>query len=260
MSTRARTTLPEAPASALALFAHPDDPEFVAGGLIARWTDAGCRVGYVIMTDGRAGGAGLGDARPTPAELVATRQQEQRAAGAALGVAPEDIVFLGYHDGELFHTLELRRKLAREIRRFRPEAAILFDPQRRLLPGYIQHPDHWTSGEAALAALAPLAGNRLAFPELLEEGFEPHQVRDIYLTSATDSNLLVDISATIERKIAAMQLHHTQVAEPERLAQLLREMSRGSAEGTDFEFAEAYHYLRFGERALRQPEGGASAT
>ena len=177
-------TFPDPPERALALFAHPDDPEFVAGGLIARWTATGSRVGYVIMTDGRAGGAGLGETRPTPEALVARRQAEQRAAGAALGVKPEDIVFLNYHDGELFHTLELRRQLTREIRRFRPDAAILFDPQRRVLPGYVQHPDHWTSGEAALAALAPLAGNRLAFPDLLDEGLEPHQVRDIYLTSA----------------------------------------------------------------------------
>ena len=251
---------PETPARALALFAHPDDPEFVAGGLIARWTAAGSRVGYVIMTDGRAGGAGLGEEHPTPDALVARRQDEQRAAGLALGVQPDDIVFLGYHDGELFHTLDLRRQLVREIRRFQPDAAILFDPQRRLLPGYIQHPDHWTSGEAALAALAPLAGNRLAFPELLAEGWEPHQVRDIYLTSAMQPNLAVDISATLEHKIAAMQLHTSLVAEPDRLAGLLRDMSHAAAAGSGHEFAEIYHYLRFGERNLRQLEGEASAT
>jgi LmbE family N-acetylglucosaminyl deacetylase len=253
-------TFPDPPERALALFAHPDDPEFVAGGLIARWTAAGSRVGYVIMTEGRAGGAGLGETRLTREALVARRQDEQRAAGAALGVKPEDIVFLNYHDGELFHTLELRRQLTREIRSFRPDAAILFDPQRRVLPGYVQHPDHWTSGEAALAALAPLAGNRLAFPDLLEEGLEPHQVRDIYLTSAVQPNLSVDIGATIERKIAAMQLHTSQVADPQRLAELLRQMSSAAAEGTQQSYAEVYHYLRFGERILRQPEGGTSAT
>lgn len=241
---------PGTPASAIALFAHPDDPEFVAGGLIAQWTDAGCRVAYVIMTDGRAGAAGLGDAHVDPNELVQRREEEQRRAGARLGVQPEDIVFLRERDGELFHTLDLRRRLVREIRRFRPEAAILFDPRRRVMPGYVQHPDHWTSGEAALAAIAPLAGNRLAFPELLDEGLEPHQIRDIYLASPVDPNLRVDIEHVLERKIAAMREHTSQIADPERTGEFLREFARMAAAGSRYEYAEAYHFIRFGERFL----------
>ncbi|RIK46180.1 MAG: PIG-L family deacetylase [Chloroflexi bacterium] len=241
---------PGTPASALAIFAHPDDPEFVCGGLIANWTDAGARVGYVIMTDGRAGGAGLGDELITPEELVLRREDEQRRAAAHLGVAPEDIVFFREHDGELFHTLELRRRIVREIRRFKPEAAILFDPRRRVMPGYVQHPDHWTSGEAALAAIAPLAGNRLAFPELLAEGLEPHQIRDIYLASPVDPNLRIDIEPQLERKVAAMNEHTSQVADPERTAGFMRDFARMAAAGSRYEFAEAYHFIRFGERFL----------
>jgi LmbE family N-acetylglucosaminyl deacetylase len=94
------------PESAIALLAHPDDPEFMAGGTIARWTAAGCQVSYVIMTDGRAGSQGLSPDDPmSEAELVQRRREEQVAAGAVLGVREEDIVFLDYHDGELFHTL-----------------------------------------------------------------------------------------------------------------------------------------------------------
>lgn len=238
------------PESAIALFAHPDDPEFLAGGTIARWTDAGCRVSYVIMTDGRAGDMGL-RADPNPiseTELVSRRQAEQRAAGALLGV--EDITFLGYHDGELMHTLELRRQLAREIRKRRPQAALLFDPQRRLMPGYVQHPDHWTSGEAALAALFPLAGSPRAFPELLDEGLEAHATPDLYLASAVDPNYQVDISTTIDRKIAAMRCHTSQVADPERLETMMRGMAQAAAGETGYAYAEAFHFIRMGARDL----------
>lgn len=237
------------PSSAIALFAHPDDPEFVAGGTIARWTDAGCVVSYVIMTDGRAGVQGLGSNHPMPeTELVRLRQEEQRAAGKILGV--EDIVFLGEHDGLLFHTLDLRRQLVREIRKRRPEAAILFDPQRRVMPGYVQHPDHWTSGEAALAAIFPLAGVRRGLPELIDEGLEPHAVRDIYLVSPVAPNLRVRIDATIDRKIEAMLCHRSQVADPEQTTTFIRGMARAAAGDTECESAEQFHFIRMGARDL----------
>lgn len=236
------------PDSAICLFAHPDDPEFTCGGTIARWTDAGCRVTYVLMTDGRAGVQGLGDTPISNADLVSMRQREQREAAALLGV--HDVVFLDHHDGELFHTPELRRQLVREIRRARPQAAILFDPQRRVLPGYVQHPDHWTSGEAALAALFPLAGNRRTFVEMFDEGLSPHQVQDIYLVSATTPNLRVDISTTIDRKIEAMRCHHSQVADPEVLGDLMRMMARQAAGASGMEYAEQFHFLRFGSRDM----------
>lgn len=237
------------PESAIALFAHPDDPEFTCGGTIARWTAAGCRVTYVIMTDGRAGSAGLPPDDPmSEAELIRARQEEQLAAASILGV--DGVVFLGHHDGELMHTLELRRQLVREIRRVKPQAALLFDPQRRIMPGYVQHPDHWTSGEAALAAIFPVAGTRRGMPELLEEGLEPHQVRDVYLVSAVQPNLRIDISATIDRKIEAMRCHRTQVADPERTQEFMRSMARMAAAGGEEEYAEQFHFLRIGARDL----------
>ncbi|HUG15762.1 MAG TPA: PIG-L deacetylase family protein [Thermomicrobiales bacterium] len=237
-----------APESSIALFAHPDDPDFMAGGTIARWTDAGCSVSYVIMTDGRAGTQGIGDDPMPEAELIRRRQEEQRTAGKLLGV--EDIVFLDHHDGELFHTLELRHQLVREIRKRKPEAAVLFDPRQRLLPGYVQHPDHWISGEAALAAIFPLAGVRRAFTDLLADGLEPHAVRDIYLVSPLAPNLRLDITATIDRKIAAMQAHRTQVADPAGLAERMSRAAQIVADGSPYEYAEAFHFTRRGEREL----------
>ena len=239
------------PASAIAMFAHPDDPDFTCGGTIARWTAAGSRVTYVIMTDGRSGAAGLSaeeSASISPTELVAMRQAEQRAAAAELGV--EDVVFYDYLDGELMHTVELRRQLVREIRIRQPDAALLFDPQRRVMPGHVQHPDHWTSGEAALAAIYPLSGTRRAFPELLDEGLEPHFVRDVYLVSGVQPNLRIDISDTMERKVAAMQHHYSQVADAGRTAGFMRERAAATAAGTAFAYAEAFQFLRMGERDL----------
>lgn len=239
------------PASAIALFAHPDDPDFTCGGTIARWTAAGCDVTYVIMTDGRSGAAGLNDeenARISPAELIAMRQQEQLRAAEALGV--KDVIFYEYPDGELVHTVELRKRLVREIRARKPEAAIAFDPQRRVMTGYVQHPDHWTSGEAALAAIFPLGGTRRAFPDLLDEGLEPHGIRDIYLVSSVQPNLRIDITDTMERKIAAMHCHYSQVADTERTAGFMRQMAAATAVGTQFTYAEAFQFIRMGERDL----------
>ena len=236
------------PESAICLFAHPDDPEFTCGGTIARWTAAGCHVTYVLMTDGRAGVQGLGDTPISDADLVAMRQQEQRAAAEILGV--KDVVFLNHRDGELFHTLELRRELVREIRRTRPQAAILFDPQRRVLPGYVQHPDHWTSGEAALAALFPLSGNRRTFVDMADEGLSPHQVQDIYMVSPAFPNLRIDITDTIDQKLEAMRCHRSQVADPESLGELMQMMGRLAAGASGMEYAEQFHFLRFGSRDL----------
>lgn len=239
----------DVPESAIALFAHPDDPDFTCGGTIARWTAAGCVMSYVIMTDGRGGSQGLSPDDPmTEAELIQTRRDEQRAAGRILGV--EDITFLDYHDGELMHTLELRKQLVREIRQRKPQAAIMFDPQRRIMPGYIQHPDHWTSGEAALAALFPLSGVLRGVPDIRAEGFEPHTVRDIYLVSAVQPNLRIDITDTIDRKIQAMRQHRTQVADPVRTEEFMRGRSSAAATNTHFDYAEEFHFLRMGSRDL----------
>ncbi|HCG29652.1 MAG TPA: hypothetical protein DEU95_07910, partial [Chloroflexi bacterium] len=234
------------PESAICLFAHPDDPDFICGGTLARWADGGCRITYVLMTDGRAGVQGLGDTPISDADLVAMRQREQREAAAIIGA--HDVVFFDHRDGELIHTLELRRQLVREIRRARPQAAILFDPQRRVMPGYVQHPDHWTSGEAALAALFPLSGNRRTFVELADEGLTPHQVQDIYLVSAMSPNLRIDITDVIERKLRAMSCHRSQVGDPETLGDRMRGMSRQAAGASGMEYAEQFHFLRFGAR------------
>jgi LmbE family N-acetylglucosaminyl deacetylase len=196
------------PGRALAILAHPDDAEFMAGGTLAHWLAAGWQVAYVLCTNG---GAGTQDRAMTPARLSAIRQAEQRAAAAALGVA--SVEFLEYADGELQHTLDLRRQLTRAIRHHRPDRLLCFDPVTRWFPDYINHADHWTSGEAALAAAFPAAREFLAFPDLLAEGLEPHKVMEVWLTGTLQPNEWIDIAETLDRKIAAMLHHVSQVGD-----------------------------------------------
>jgi LmbE family N-acetylglucosaminyl deacetylase len=235
----------------MAIFAHPDDPEFVAGGALARWAAAGRKLIYVIITDGSKGSS---DPTITTEALISTRQQEQRDAAHALDC--EDVVFLPYEDAMLEPTMDVRRDLVREIRRYRPEIVVCFDPTVFWVgDAYIQHPDHRASGEAALAALFPAARDRLTFPELLAESLEPHNVDDIYLASPANPNRWIDISETIERKIAAMAQHRSQVADPEGTARLLRAFAREAGQARGLDYAEAFRFISFNNMRGQADEG-----
>lgn len=230
------------PQRVLVMMAHPDDPEFTSGGTIARWRDDGAWVGYVICTGGDKGSE---DATLPAAELVQMREVEQRRAAACFGV--DTVEFLGHEDGGLQHTLTLRRELVRTIRRHRPDTVICFDPTTRYQgDGYVQHPDHYLSGEAVLAAIYPAARNARTFPELLQEGLEPHTVQQLYLTGSNNPTRWLDISGTIDRKIEAMLEHKSQVQDAEGLAGFLRSMARQAGAGAQpqpLEYAEAFRYV-----------------
>ncbi len=178
----------------LVVTAQPDDVDFGASGTISLWTDAGVAVTYCIVTDGAAGS---NDPDQDLAELVRIREDEQRAACAVLGV--RDVVFLGYADGTLQPTLELRRELTRLIRRLKPDRVVTGDPTAVFYgTDYINHPDHRAAAEAAIYAVFPSAGTRPIFPELLAEGFEPHNVKEVYISGdEATANTHVDISSTI---------------------------------------------------------------
>lgn len=226
--------------SVLALFAHPDDTEFVCGGTLALWAEAGRQLVYGFCTDGSKGSA---DATMTGERLVTMRQEEQRAAARALGC--HECVFLPYEDAMLEPTLALRRDLTRLVRRYRPEIVVCFDPAVYYTDGYVQHPDHRASGEAALAAIYPAARDRLTFPELLAEGLEPHNVREIWMGSPLQPNRWVDIRATVDRKVAAMQLHTSQTGDGTRVAHILREWAREAGAAKGLPYAEAFRVITF---------------
>lgn len=204
---------------ALVVVSHPDDAEFGAAATIASLTAAGARVDYVVTTDG---GKGTDDPAVRPEQLSATRVAEQRAAADVLGVS--EIVHLGYPDGYLTPSLELRRDISRQIRRFRPDLVLTQNPQRRLDHNpFIGHPDHLATGEATLAAVYPAARDRLNFPELLEEGLEPWKVRQVLLFGVEQPNLWVDVTGTFEVGLEALRRHLSQVGDRDDVETRVRE-------------------------------------
>lgn len=189
----------------MVIVAHPDDAEFTMAGTVAGWAKVGCRVTYVLCTDGNAGSHEPGMTREKLAEI---RRDEQRAACETLGVS--DIVFLGYDDGQLQPTLDLRRDLVHLIRQHKPEVILTSDPTTLFRSDrYINHPDHRAAGQAALDAVAPAAAMPLLWPEV----GEPHRVRKVYIYGNSEPNEWIDITGTIERKIAALKQHASQMGD-----------------------------------------------
>ncbi len=221
----------------LAIFAHPDDAEFGAAGSIAAWTAEGKTVVYVVCT---GGGKGTSDRNISPADLERIRQQEQRAAATVLGVS--EVVFLGMEDQGLEETQEFRETVVRLIRRYRPEKVISSDPYRR----YLWHRDHRIVGQVVMDALFPYARDHLAYPGLLEEGLEPHKVKEALFFGTDEVNHWIDISDTFEIKLEALICHATQVRElkVDNLESWLRARCRRLAEGSDFTLAEAFHRVK----------------
>ena len=225
------------PCDILTIIAHPDDAEFGAAGSIAAWTAEGKTVVYVVCT---GGGKGTSDRNVSPADLERIRQQEQRAAASVLGVS--EVVFLGMEDQGLEETREFRETLVRLIRRYRPEKVISSDPYRRSL----WHRDHRIVGQVVMDALFPYARDHLAYPDLLEEGLEPHKVKEALFFGTDEVNHWIDISDTFEIKLEALICHATQIRElrVDNLESWLRARCRRLAEGSDFTLAEAFHRVK----------------
>jgi LmbE family N-acetylglucosaminyl deacetylase len=197
----------EVPERALVVSAHPDDVDFGASGTVARLTAAGCEVSYAIVTDGDAGEAPEGVARDAVAEL---RQGEQRAAAAAVGV--DDVHFLGFPDGRLEVELPLRAALSRVMREVRPDVVLCQSPERRYDRVFASHPDHLVAGEATLQAVYPDARNPYAHPELAADGLEAWTVREVWVFAHPKADRFVDITDTVDAKIAALRAHASQTS------------------------------------------------
>ena len=229
----------------MVVVAHPDDAEFMVAGSVARWIREGREVIYVLCTNGDKGSS---DPELTPDKMARIRREEQQAACAVLGVS--ELVFLGYPDGHLLKGgMDLRRDIARQIRRFKPDAVVCQDPTQRWYgSSYLNHPDHRAAGDAALDAVFPLARDYHTLPELITEGLLPHKVRHVYISPGLDGHdAWFDITETIEQKIAALFQHKSQVNGAERpngAEGWLRQMGRALAEGHEVEYAEAFKYIR----------------
>lgn len=202
---------PLKPKTVLAVAAHADDIDSGAGGTVAKFAHDGAEVHYLIITDGCKG---TNDNNMTPEKLRHTRQEEQRAALNVLG--GKEASFLGYCDGELEVTMELKNKIVKAIRTVRPDVVITFDPSMIYSEklGYINHPDHRAAGQATLDAVFPLARDRLSFPEHSETGIEPHVTPTVLLVNFDKSNFAVDITDTLDKKIEALSQHVSQSTMP----------------------------------------------
>jgi LmbE family N-acetylglucosaminyl deacetylase len=212
---------------------HPDDSEFGIGGTVARLTKEGKKVVYVVCTNGDKG---TSDRTITSADLVKIRIKEQKAAAKTLGVSK--VVNLGYPDQGLEDTSDFRKALVRVIRQFKPYVVATCDPYRK----YMWHRDHRITGQVAADAVFPFSRDHLAYPDLLEEGLEPHKVREMWFWGTEEPNLRLDITDTFETKLAALRCHKSQVGDvPPEMQKRMREWAKVNAQGEKFELAEAFH-------------------
>jgi len=230
------TTVPNLPMPddeverALVVTAHPDDVDFGAGATIATWTDAGIEVVYCICTDGDAGGFDLDFPRD---QIAGVRRAEQIEAAKRVGV--HDVRFLGYPDGRLEASFDLRRDISRVIRQVRPQRMLVSSPERDYERIGRSHPDHRAAGQAALDAIYPDARNPFAYPELrLDEGLDAWITQETWIMGAPHAAHLpthyVDVTDTFERKLSALRAHESQTAHMDDLAEMLGNRLRITAE------------------------------
>jgi LmbE family N-acetylglucosaminyl deacetylase len=226
------------PESAMVIVAHPDDVEFSCSGTLARWVKAGTRVSYVLCTSGDVGIAEPGMTRARAAEI---REAEQQDAASLIGAT--EVIFLREPDGMLQATLDLRKRLVREIRRFRPEVVISGDPTIVWAGNdYINHPDHRAAATAALDAIFPAAGQPNLFEELAEEGFTAFKPRKVYVTTWDAADLYVNIEQTIDLKVAALRAHKSQMKDwdPDKS---IREWAAARGRGKEMAYAESFRVV-----------------
>jgi len=226
----------------LVIMAHPDDPDFICAGTVAKMVRQGIEVTYMILTNGDKGNH---NPEITHNQLIAFRKIEQRAAAAVCGV--HAVLFMGEEDGFLSPTREIRQRVTREIRRLQPELIICQDPDRYLVgDGYINHPDHRNAGLVALEAIFPAADNPMFYPEMADEGYGPHKVSQLYVHGPSDSTVRIDVTETLESKIEAILCHKTQIDDPENSPARWRERWGEKQPDGTVRYFEKFKAMRLG--------------
>lgn len=228
----------EVPEVVLGVAAHPDDLDFGSAGTVAAWAAKGAEIYYLVLTNGNKGSADLG---ADPAALTETRRAEQREAARILGV--RDVFFCDYEDGCLACDMDVKRDIARVIRKVRPDAVICMDPTMvyDVQRGFINHPDHRAAGQAALDAVYPLARDHLSIPELYkEEGLQPHNVAVVYLINFQNQNTFIDITDTFEMKMQALAAHGSQIPDLGNTEALMRDVAETAGKKCGVRLAEGF--------------------
>ncbi len=233
---------------AMVVVAHEDDAEFGCSGTAALWVRDGWDVYYVICADGGSGGSDTAtDVSPAARQrVVETRKQEQRNAGAVLEL--KDVYFLGYPDGQLEPSLEMRRDIVRLLRQHKPSRVICQSPDRSWTPSYIlqmYHRNHLIAGRATLEAIYPASQNPWDFPELMQEGFKPHKVSEVYIMGAPAQNFAVDITSVIDIKMQALRAHVSQFENDTiEVEQMIREFGKETGKKYDYTYAEEFYLVK----------------
>ncbi len=225
------------PKIVLGIAAHPDDLDFSASGTMAYFAKQGAKIYYLILTDG---GQGTSDVNITPKELQKIRENEQKKALDILG--GKEVYFLGYPDGNLENSTDLKKDIIKVIRTVRPDVVVTMDPTVVYSAdrGMINHPDHRVAGQATLDSVYPLARDHLAYPELFEQGFIPHKTKTVLLTNFNQQNYIVDISDTIDLKVAALKAHTSQVPNIDETAGWIKQSSESLGKKHGFKYAEGF--------------------
>lgn len=238
------------PKSAMSIHAHPDDQEFSIGGTLAKWARAGCEIISVTITSGDSGSNDPTKNADYKPELAKLREGEQTAANAVLGV--KESVFLRYPDGELEPTIALRKELTRLIRKYKPDVVLAGNPEAWFYGNeYVNHPDHRAAAQAVCEAVFPSAGSRLTFADLLTEGYEPHDVKRLYVHGVEKPDTWVDISETMGVKVRALQQHASQIPVDE-VDKWMRDWAKEDAKDKDFEYAETFRVMKLSEEKSEQ--------
>ena len=210
------------PKRALAIAAHPDDTEFGCSGTAALWSQQGWEFYYLICTNGNKGSD---DPDMTPVKLAPIRQEEQRAAARVAGV--KDVFFLGYEDGELTYSRQLLGDVVRYIRQVRPDAVFTHDPESIIIRDrFINHSDHRCAGLVTVDAVYPAARDRWNFPEQIDQGLQPHKVKDFFIWSFDMGNFSVDITDVLDTKLQALSEHKSQFGDNPDFLRYIRERWR----------------------------------
>jgi LmbE family N-acetylglucosaminyl deacetylase len=239
----------------MTIVAHPDDIEFSCAGTTARWAKAGARIAYLLCT---SGDVGIAEPSMTRARATEIREAESRAAAEIAGV--RDVIFLREPDGMLEATIALRKRIVREIRRFRPEVIITGDPTVVFSSAdYINHPDHRAAAQAALDATFPAAGQPNLFEELAAEGLTAFKPRKVYITAWDKGDTYVSIDETIDVKVAALRAHKSQMRDwdPEPM---IREWSAEAAKGKEMQYAESFRVVTLVDDEAWAKTGGNVPT
>ncbi len=220
----------------LVISPHPDDAEYGVAGTVARWTQEGKKVVYVVCTNGDKGTT---NPDMKPEDLIEIRKKEQLAAADVLGVS--EVIFLGLPDQGLEETPQFRKQIVRLIRQYRPEIVVTVNPYRR----YIWHRDHRITGQVVLDAVFPYARDHLAYPDLIEEGLQPHKVKEMLFWASEDINYRSDITATFDLKAEALRCHRSQMQEREdpNSDGWLRQRCQDIAKDENFDLGEAFHHI-----------------